>query len=111
MITVNKYAEKAIVGVNELVDPTSIMVFAQLIIAAIEAFKSCKKPADEAVRISKEPGLYQKIILRNLVRRELGGRRNYRQLDGDDIVKSLIQAGKDVTNEDMQKMYDEVEEA
>lgn len=92
---------------NAAFDPAIIMVIADIIVQLVSAFQSCKKDNVEAVNIARNPTWLQRRMLRRKVRRELGAR-GWRE-HGHDIVESLLEAGKDVTPDEMQEAMDELD--
>lgn len=88
-------------------DPASAILIVDLIMQFIQMFQDCKKDADEAVEHAKDPTFLMKRIVHLRTRRELG-RKAYKE-HGRDMAEAIIEAGGDVTLEEMVAAYDEIE--
>ena len=88
---------------GEAFDPAAIGTFAQMIMDLIAAFKDCKKPS-EVQAVAKNPGLFQRIRLRQIVRDNLGAA-GFRA-HGSDAIVSLQNVGAKLTVDEVQELYD-----
>jgi hypothetical protein len=109
----NDLAQKAALNFGKLsndkeaaLDPATIITFLQLILSLVGQFKDCGKNPAAVVASSKNPGLFQKILLRRAIRDDLGNK-EFRQ-HGNDIIDALLATGKDVTEADVVELYKEV---
>lgn len=93
---------------NEQFDPTVIMVLAELIMQAVEAFRTYCNPDDPAgaAMAAQSPTRMQKWWMRRQVRRKLGWR-EYRQ-HGRDVMEALMRTGRELSAEDMEEAYDDL---
>lgn len=89
-------------------DPATIYGFVGLIQEVISLFKNCKATPAQAVKSMKSPALGQRLSLRRLVRQELG-RKDFRA-EGDKVVDALLASGGNLTEGDVQALYNEVDD-
>lgn len=87
-------------------DPATIAVIAVLINQLIQMWQNCRKTPDEVVTMTKSPTLLQKFRLRRMARQELGtdGYNSY----GDDVVHAVLDTGKELKAEDIERAYNEI---
>lgn len=87
-------------------DPTTILVFANLIIPIIQQIQKCiaarKVPAAAA-----SPNLRQQIVVRSLVRREVGIRA-FRE-EGMHYINALLKTAADTSEDDMEAIFADAE--
>lgn len=108
MSTVDKFAEKlakSVVKDNQAFDPATFMAFAELIMALIDKIRECKA-AKDVPATAKSPTLFQRVVLKNTVRNQLG-RQAFRQ-HGDDVIDGLLKIGGEATEKEIQELYNEV---
>jgi hypothetical protein len=89
-------------------DPSTIFTFIELLSGIIELYQACKKTPSEALKSAKSPSLREKLALRLFVKRELGGRQQFRQHNGDKIVAALLKTGNNITQSEVEKAFAEV---
>lgn len=112
MSMLDKVTEKAIgnygrvAGAETAFDPATIVVFLELITGLIQLFKDCKQKPTDALKIAQKPGPLQKIVLRRNVKKMLD--REDRRL-GNSFNKALLDTGENLTLEEIQGLYDEVD--
>lgn len=100
-----KYSQKT--GNREAAfDPSTLLVFAEMILTFAELFKNCNKSPMQAVASAKNPSLWEKVLLRHHVRKFMD-RKEFRER-GKEVVDALISGGKEVTEEDFKELYNEV---
>jgi len=92
---------------NAAFDPSIIFVIADILVQLIDAFKACKAAPSEAAAIAKNPGLFQRVILRRKIL-DVVGRQTFRE-HGDNLIKSFLTVGRTATGEDFVQAYEEVE--
>jgi hypothetical protein len=92
---------------NAAFDPSIIFVIADILVQLIDAFKKCKATPPEAVAIAKNPGLFQRVMLRRKIL-EVVGRQTFRE-HGNDLIKSFLAVAKTATSEDFTLAYEEIE--
>jgi hypothetical protein len=86
-------------------DPATIAVIATLIIQVVQLWRNCHKTPVEVVEASKNPTRLQKFKLRRMARQELGN--SYNEY-GDSVVNAILEAGKEVTEEDIEGVSNEI---
>lgn len=86
-------------------DVGTLDIVMQLIMGLMEAFKNCKKTEEEAVKMINNPSVLQRVALRGRVRRELS---NADRKFGGRFHSALLAAGKTVTKDDVEELYQEV---
>jgi len=86
-------------------DPAIIMVIAELILQAIEAFSTycATDDPDEGLEIAQSPTRFQTRWYKRQIRKKMG-LRDYLQY-GDKVYKSLYLTAKDMTAKDMEEAY------
>jgi hypothetical protein len=90
-------------------DPAMIPVIIDIVGNLVTLFKQCNKTSGEAVKSAKNPSLWEKVALKQTVRKQLGmGFFKFRR-EGDDLVEAVMKTGKGMTENDMNELYDEVE--
>lgn len=112
-MTVQEAAQKSagnfatLSGEKEAVlDPTTIMAFAALIIPLVQSLVKCIQ-ARRAKQAAANPTVRQKMVLNMLVRREMG-RHAFRQ-EGHHYVESLLKTANDSTDEEMESLWQDVQ--
>lgn len=92
---------------NENFDPAIIMVFAELIIEAIEAFRQycAENDPSTALDMAQSPSRLSKLFMRRKIRAKIGfgGYRKH----GDDILSALVATANDMTESDMKEAYEQ----
>jgi hypothetical protein len=87
-------------------DPSTLLVFAEMILTFAELFKNCNKTPAQAVSSARNPSLWERVLLRSHVRRSLD-RKEFRER-GSEIMEALLSGGKEVSEEDFKELYNEV---
>lgn len=90
---------------NEAFDPSMIPVFVDLIMQLIDQIRACKTPS-EVQEVAKNPGLFQKILVRNAVRKNLGTK-GFRA-HGDEVIAALYKMGANASVKEIEDLYEEV---
>lgn len=90
---------------NAVIDPGTVSVFAELIFQFIAALQECKS-AREAHSDIQAPKLFQRIRARMILKENLN-RRDFR-LNADKFMDTLYETGKEMTLQDVEKLYEEV---
>lgn len=99
-----RLATKAFQG-NEALDPATILTFAEIIAELIAKIQECKA-AKAAHQSFKNPGLFERIVLRNTVRDRLGNKAF--RTHGQKVVDGLLALGDEVTQAEVEALYNEV---
>lgn len=90
---------------NAALDPGTVSVFVDLIFQFIAAFQECKS-AREAHKDIQNPGLFQRIKARMILRDNMN-RRDFR-LNADKFMDALYDTGKEMSVVDVEELYKEV---
>lgn len=86
-------------------DPSTLFTLIELVSGLVEMFKDCRQTASSAKQRMTSPSLRDKLALRLFVRRELGGRRDFKLHNGDKIVAALIKTGNSLTQDEVDKAF------
>jgi hypothetical protein len=89
-------------------DPSTLFTFIELLRGVVELWQSCNKSSTDAYKSAKTPSLRDKLALKMFVRRELGGRQQFRQHNGDKIVSALLKTGNNISQDEVEKVFAEV---
>ena len=89
-------------------DPATIFTFMELLSGIVELYQKCNKTSSEALKSAKNPSLRERLALKMYVRRELGGRQQFRQHNGDKIVAALLKTGNNITQSEVEEAFSEV---
>ncbi len=87
-------------------DPATILAFAELALKVVQMFKDCKASPNAALKTAKNPGLFARMRLRNLVRDSMS-KKDFKD-HGPNIVQALLSSGPEVTLETLTALYNEV---
>lgn len=88
-----------------VIDPTTIFTFAQIIMDVIQQLQACKQSKSQAYQNIKSPGLFHRIQLRRHLK-DVMGNKEFRN-NGENMVQSILEVGKTLTQEDVSALYDE----
>ena len=91
---------------NRVFDISFLDVIFDLVNQLFGAFQGCGQDAGDTLGIVNRPNRRQVRRLRMKVRRELGWR-DYR-VHGDKVTGALLDAGRDVTREEIEEIFSEV---
>lgn len=86
-------------------DPASILVWMQVAKEVIALLQECKK-AKDVPDTAKNPTLMQRVVLRGKIKEALGTRGFLRH--GRATVDGFLKAGAQLTEDEVQSLYDEV---
>lgn len=86
-------------------DPAIIVMLADFVVIFLEIFQDCR--AGNPLDVANSPTWLQRRYAHRVVRRELG-RREYRK-HGAGIVKALLDTGRDLTKEDLEEAYQDLD--
>jgi hypothetical protein len=86
-------------------DPTSIIAFIDIIKQVVEMWANCKMNGKTAKQTAENPTVMQRLLVRRRVKETMGGRA-FRD-HGDRVIQALIETGRDVDDEYLQKLIDE----
>lgn len=104
LVAVN-YAE--LTGNKEAaLDPATISGYISLILGIFQQFKDCKKSPAAALKDAQNPGLFQRVSLRRIVKDDLGAA-DFR-LNGKEVMQALLNSAKNLTEKDVTELYKEV---
>jgi hypothetical protein len=92
---------------NQAFDPAMITSIIEIITSIIEKFKDCGKTSDQALTASHNPGLWERLVLRNTVSRYLG--RNQFRTHGQDLIKNILKTSGKLTKDQMIELYSDVD--
>ena len=88
------------------IDPSTIMVFLDMILGIVEIFKGCGKTPAQALASTHSPSLWDRLVLRRIVKQDMT--RSEFKARGKELVDALLAGGKEVTEEDVKDLYNEV---
>lgn len=83
------------------IDPITISLIIQAIIAAIQAWKDCKNPK-EVVEASRVKSAGTRVIVRRQVRKHLGLKK-FLQC-GEEVTSAILDAGVDATPDEIEAL-------
>ena len=113
MTKIQETAQKLAVKFNTLngdsqavLDPATILTFAQIILDLFTKIKECKQNKSQATQTIKSPGLFHRLQLRMHLRNILG--RDFKN-SGENMVQSVLEVGKQLTPDDVSALYDEAD--
>jgi hypothetical protein len=86
-------------------DPASILVWMQVAKELIAILQQCKQAKDVS-KVAADPSVWERIKLRNVVKDALGTRGWLRH--GRATVDAFRKAGAELTEKEVQALYDEV---
>jgi hypothetical protein len=92
---------------NSQFDPAMVTAIIDIVVNLIERFKDCGKTADQALNTSHNPGLWERVILRNSVLRYLG-RKQFRE-HGQNLIDSILKSGGKLNKDQMLELYSDVD--
>lgn len=96
-------------GAAAAIDPAMIPVIIDIVGNLITLFKGCNKSPAEALKSAHNPSRWERALLNQQIRRELGvGFFKFRR-EGDDLVEAVMKTGKSMVETDMNELYAEVE--
>lgn len=93
-------------GTEGAFDPASIGIFLELIMDLISQIKACKGDAAQGLKMVNNPSFLQRASVRIKVRRNLD---RADRKHGANFTEALVATGKDLTIEEMNGLYEEVE--
>lgn len=83
------------------IDPITIGLIIQAILAAIQAWKDCKNPK-EVVEASRVKSTGNRVIVRRQVRKQLGLKK-FLQC-GEEVTSAILEAGVDATPDEIEAL-------
>lgn len=83
-------------------DPATILSFIEIITKVVEMLKGCRQNPTTAANTVRNPGLFARIRLRNVVRDSMS-RDDFRD-HGEQIISALNKTGKDTSVEDLKEL-------
>lgn len=86
-------------------DPSTILVFLDIIREVVQLWANCKQSGVGAKQMAESPGPLQKLLLRRRVRDVLGNKL-FRQ-HGEKTVAALLKAGAESDPQFLQELIDE----
>jgi hypothetical protein len=86
-------------------DPASIILIAELVFELVKLWKECKKKPEDALSAAHSPGVFDKLLFRRMLRKELG--RKEFQNSGERLLEAFAEVGAELTLEDVKELYDE----
>lgn len=86
-------------------DPASIILIAELVFELVKLWKECKKKPEDALNSARSPGVFDKLLFRRMLRKELG--RKEFQNSGERLLEAFAGVGAELTLEDVKELYDE----
>lgn len=90
-------------------DPAMIPVIIDIVSNLISLYKGCNRSPGEAVRSAKAPSGWDRVVLNQTIRKQLGmGFFRFRR-EGAELVEAVMKTGKSFTETDMKELYDEVD--
>lgn len=86
-------------------DPATILGFVNLVKDLITMFKDCKKTPSEAYTNIRSPNLGHRIVLRRIVKQELG-RADFKA-NGEKVIQAFFESKDSITQNDVENLYSE----
>jgi len=93
-------------GESAALDPASIGAFIEILIGIVSLFQGCKQTPAQAVASARNPGLFQRLRLRNHLRNSMSTR-DWR-VHGEAILDAVYKTGQNTSTADWEALYQEV---
>jgi hypothetical protein len=90
---------------NLNLDPAVLLLIVEIAVQIINLYQDCGKDDAEAAGMANKPSVFQRALLRRIVRNNLGNA-EYRRY-GDDLVNAFISQGRNIDPESMGAMFEE----
>ena len=106
----HRYLNNKDPNVNEVffpITPGQITLMASLITSIVKAINKCTADKEEALKVAHNPNRFQRGMLKRITRRKVGWWRYYNPV-GKDYVGAVKDAAKDLSDEDMGELLNEV---
>jgi hypothetical protein len=95
-------------GNGVAIDPATILIIMDVVVKVIDMLQSCKQNPDDVVKMTSSPSIFQRIVLRRVVKDVLGNR-EYRN-SGTELVDSILSNAKKLNTDDVKEMFQDAQE-
>lgn len=87
------------------IDPATVLVFIQLVMEIVNRIKECKKTPKDGAEMMQSPGLFQKMMLRKIVKDDMG-RQDFRA-KGENVIAAILKHGRNINEQEVLELYQE----
>lgn len=77
-------------------DPATLILIASILIELFKIWQTCRKSKEEQLKVAKNPSMMERLIVRNVVRKSMGGEFGR---SGRAMTKAILKNGSEATVE------------
>lgn len=93
---------------EQFLDGAFGVIITEILVDLLGQFDFCGETPEGISQRASRPSFWDKRAAKALVRKQLGGWREYRRNNGQAIVESLFKVGKDVHVDEIRELLEEV---